>query len=193
MRRCIALFKVLLSKIQKGELTYLIRAIWLANVLVGLLLVLPLDAAGAVLGSSTALFIALVAYPWQKNIDRQLSIDQELRLAAARYLKAEASLLVACQSATRDETRKEALKAFDEAFSTLTAELKLMFLMVPKPVATEISEHFNSVGKLAFLAAYGGTPEERESAAQLVQEYNSSLEKLTNAIKPSFGVRPRSF
>ncbi len=68
-----------------------------------------------------------------------------------------------------------------------------MFLMVPKPVATEISEHFNSVGKLAFLAAYGGTPEERESAAQLVQEYNSSLEKLTNAIKPSFGVRPRSF
>ncbi|WP_277020179.1 MULTISPECIES: hypothetical protein [Paracoccus] len=104
----------------------------------GLLLVLPLDAAGAVLGSTTALFIALIAYPWQKNVDRQLSIDQELRLAVARYLKAEASLLVACQSATRDETRKEALKAFDEAFGTLTAELKLMFLMVPKPVATEI-------------------------------------------------------
>lgn len=48
---------------------------------------LPAQAKGYGIGSFTALFIAFVAYPWQKNRDRELQIELERRATCAQSIK----------------------------------------------------------------------------------------------------------
>jgi len=48
---------------------------------------LPTQAKGYGVGSFTALFIAFVAYPWQKNRDRQLQIELERRATCAQSIQ----------------------------------------------------------------------------------------------------------
>ena len=164
--------------------------VWLVVIAEILIIVLPASAAGSIVAATAGLAVAFVAYPWQKEIDRELSLDAELRRAYAAYLRAESQLIVSSQSATRVETRGEAMKVFNDAFAELTAQLKLVQLIAPKPVSKVLGEHFMAVGHMAFAAAHG-VPEENtaEEILKLVDDYNKAVSRLNEALQPAFFVQ----
>lgn len=139
------------------------------------------------------LAVATIIYRWQKTVDRNLSIERELREAYACYLAAESRLMVACQSATRPETRSNALKEFDIAMADAISQLKVVQLMAPKDVSVALGDHCNAMLALAWAAAIAGIEDGETSKEELVEKYNAEVTKISEILRDAFTIRHSGF
>ncbi len=98
-----------------------------------LLVYLPGTAKGTALASIVALFVALIAYPWQKECDRVLKVADEKRAAYKSFFEASETFFAKLRTAAF----KEGIELPDEEFSKLEA------------AKSELAFHGGSAGVLA--------------------------------------------
>lgn len=85
----------------------------IALVTVFLLIFLPEDSFSAVVGGAVALTIAFVLYPWQKERDRELKVDEERRVSLRNYIRAAEDYYTELSRLARANLYVQPQKVFD--------------------------------------------------------------------------------